>query len=89
MGILLLHEGASPFAFNSRIALRSKTSRSRQKKGTLKAYCEVVHYLLERYSTDDVIAEIDAESMRFTAPLSKTAILYVEILCSRALRCDR
>lgn len=95
-----VHEGAAMWllhffmkkpaaaALNSRISLPSKSHR-RHKEGTLTTYCEVVNYLLETYATDDVIAETDAEILRFTQPPTKSPTEYAEALWNKALRCDR
>lgn len=38
----------------------------RQNDGTITSYCETDAYLLNTYTTDDVIAKIDADTMQFT-----------------------
>lgn len=66
----------------------SKSLRRCQKQGTLTTYCDVECYLLESYSTGDVIPDTDAEIMRFNQPLNETPIKYVEFLWAQALRCN-
>lgn len=75
-------------ALNAHIALRPKSHKS-QKEGIVTSYCKVVNYLVETYETDDVIAEADADMMRFTLPSNKSPAEYAEGLCNKALRCDR
>lgn len=95
-----IHEGAAMWvlfffmmkpvaaALNAIVSLPSKSCR-RQKEGNLTSYCEVVNNLLETYATDDVIVETEAEIMRYQQPWNKTPIEYAELLCSKALGCDR
>lgn len=66
-------------AFGSRIALRSKSSRKRQKEGTLTTSCEVRKDLPETYAPHDVIAKTEAEVMTFTKLLNKIPIEYEEL----------
>lgn len=51
-------------------------------------YCEVVHYLLETYTKDDVIVGTLAKILSFTQPTSRTGIEYIELLCAKAFSCD-
>lgn len=44
---------------------------STKKEGTLRSFREVVNYPLEKYETDNVIAESDADLMRHTQPSNK------------------
>lgn len=58
--IWLLHfsvEKQARAALNSRIDLSSRSSIMHQKEGGLKVNCKVIQYLLEMYTTDDVVAE--------------------------------
>lgn len=93
------HEGAAMWHFfmkrqtaatlSSRIALRYQSPRKRQKEGALTIYCEEVNYLLKMYATSDVIAESDAEKVRFLHRLTRTLIEYTKLLWARVLRCNR
>lgn len=49
---------------------------SYQKKGKLTTYLEVVSYMLEHYSTDNVIAEDKAEITKVKPPADMTVVLY-------------
>lgn len=51
---------------DSRFSLRFRSSRKRQKEGTLTTYWEEVIYMLETYATDNIIAETDSKIMRFS-----------------------
>lgn len=58
-----------------------------KKEGTLTTYCDVASFLLETYSTDIGIAEIDAEILRSTHPSNMTSTEYTEALWKKALPC--
>lgn len=75
-------------ALSACIAIRSKLHK-RQEGGLVTSSCEVVNYLLETYSTDDVIAETDAHMMHLTQPSSKCPTEYSEALRNMALLWDR
>lgn len=70
------------------ITLKSK-SRKRQKQCTVTLYYGGVNYLLQTYATDDVVAESEADKMRFTQPLNNSPIECPETLENKTLRCDR
>lgn len=76
-------------ALSSKIPLRSKSMRMRQREGTVKLYCEAVNYLLGPYATDNVIAGTGSEIMRFTLQLNITPIEYAELLWNDVLHCHR
>lgn len=44
--------------------------------------------MLETYTTDDVIAETDAEIITLSQLLNQTLIEYAKLLWSKALRCN-
>lgn len=69
---------------NSLIALCSK-SRTRPTEGVVKSYCEAVNYLFDTYSTDDLVAETDADMMHSTQSPKKSCTEYVEALWIKAL----
>lgn len=66
-------------SLNVPITLRSELCRS-QKDGTVRTYCEADNYHLETHDADDVIAETDADMMRFTPPSNKSLMEYAEVL---------
>lgn len=71
------------------IALRARSSRKLLKERTFTANFEVVHYFMEIYATDDVIAEPDADVMRFNSRHNRTHIQHPELFWATALLCDR
>lgn len=83
-----LYEEARRAALNSRVALSTKASHKLEKEGTLISNFEVVNKL-ETCATDDVIAEADAEIMRFSQPPNKTSIDHSELRWANAVRCDQ
>lgn len=48
-----------------------------------------MNYLLEAYTTGDVIAETDTKIIRSTQTPNSTPIKYDELLWAKALRCNR
>lgn len=72
-----------------RIALIAKSWRKCQEEETFTTHCEVLNYLLEPYASDDVIADTEAEIMRFSQPLNETQTEHAELLWAEALRGDR
>lgn len=64
-------------AINSPIALKSKSHR-RQKDGKVTFYCETVSYLLEKFASDDVMAETYMDMMWFTQLSNKLPTEYAE-----------
>lgn len=75
-------------ALNACVVLRSKWHK-RQKEETVTSYCEAQNYLLETYASYVIIAELDAEMIRFTQPSSKPPRKFDEDFSNRALRCNR
>lgn len=73
--------------WNSVIVLLSKLG-NHHKKGTLESCNEVIKYLRGTYSKDDIITEMDAETLWFTRPLQMRRTVYVDILWNKLLRCD-
>lgn len=71
---------------NSQIALLSK-SRKHCKYGTVAGYSKYISYLLVEFATCDVIAEIDAEILRFRHPSYMTLTEYAETLWIKGLAC--
>lgn len=55
----------------------------------LTGYGKVVNYILETYATDDVIAERDAQILRFTHPSIMMATKYTKAKWNHVLRCKR
>lgn len=60
-----------------------------QQDGKLTTHCQVVHYLLTTYATDDLIAEAEADINNFKEPKGISAVRYSKGLWEVALRCGR
>lgn len=56
------------------------------KERSLTAYCQAVNYLLETYATDDVIAEEEADLMKYNQLIHMSTVCYSETLWKK--RCD-
>lgn len=70
--VLFFVKNQSAAKLISTIMLRENLLQNLHKGQVLTAYCEVVSYLLEQYTPDDVIVETDGEIMRLTTPTNKT-----------------
>lgn len=53
----------------------------------LTTYQQVVNHLLQKYATDEVVANTEEEITSFTQPANKTANQYAEDLDAETLRC--
>lgn len=96
-----IHEGAAIWIFHfslrdpARVAPTARTvnksswtsNKSSRDTSKLTTYCEVVQYLLRTYSTDDIIAEVEASLMRFTQGDRMNETDYAQALWTKALRC--
>lgn len=52
------------------------------------SYSKKINYLLETHTTDDVIADINAENLRFTQLSDMMPIENLEALWSKVLHCN-
>lgn len=68
---------------NSRISQRAKSSCKQQRERTLAGYFQVVKYLLEMYVMYDLIAEKDAEILRFIQMENRTPIVYAKLFWAK------
>lgn len=88
MVVTIFHEAPRHFCTQRRITLQCN-SPYRPKGRTVTFCCKAVSYLLQTHASDDVVAEIDADMRRITAPSSKPRTEYSEAFCNKVLRCDR
>lgn len=72
MVITRIHEKTAGAAPNARTCVPSP-SHPRQ-VGKLTSYSEVVHYLLDTYETDTIIAEVDINIVNFKQLVGQSAV---------------
>lgn len=83
MVTLLLFEKRSELALNHASA-RSVRPESHECK--LTSFCKVANYLLETYSTDNIIAKADMDKANFKQPTSQSSVQYAQAVCTELLR---
>lgn len=54
--------------------------KNREQEGKLTTYWQILNYLLEMYSTDDLTTEGEAHTTNFKKPAGMTAVRYSEAL---------
>lgn len=68
--------------------VQSSNSNKRQEEGALTSICEVVHYLLDTYATEDGNTEIGAKIFCITQPSNMTPKDHVGTLWNKVIYCD-
>lgn len=66
--------------------LKSKSMQS-VKEGILTSYKQVVNQHVETYSTDEIIVEVDSDTVCFTYLTHMSLLQYKDALCMKKLRC--
>lgn len=74
--------------FNARVIWKSEWHKH-QKEGTVTSYCAAVSHFCKTYDKDDIIAETDANMIKFTQSSNESPTEYAEAMWNKALRFDR
>lgn len=82
-------KGSLAAALNAHLFFKPDSSSitARPEKGMLRTYPKVVHYLLQTYTTDDVIAETDAALTRCIRQSTVSPTQYTEAVVATSLTC--
>lgn len=64
----------------ARLPLKSKTLHGSVKEDMLTSFVKALNHLLEIYATSNIIAQADAEIVRFTQPTNMSTLQYANFL---------
>lgn len=78
--VLYFTKRTAAVVLTARLSLKPKLSKKNTKEDVLTTYSQVLNQLLETYATDEAIAEVDNNIMRFTQSRNLTRPQFADTL---------